>query len=195
MYLVLEGKGGRKKGRETSVYGCLSHTDLAHSPAMCPDWESNRWPFDSQAGTQSTEPHQPELITIIMYQIGRRDRNVLINCCLCFEIVIIWSRFTEVHVGVAGLLKAPPWALCGVTASVRVAVPGLHRTRRWHAGGCQSVHGHLPKIEQVSIFSSDFTNCMPGKQTTFLLLCWTHYLLSIIRRGEKKILNKLVVSL
>ena len=27
---------------------------------MCPDWESNRRPFGSQAGTQSTDPHQPE---------------------------------------------------------------------------------------------------------------------------------------
>ena len=26
---------------------------------MCPDWESNWRPFGSQAGTQSTEPHQP----------------------------------------------------------------------------------------------------------------------------------------
>ena len=34
--------------------------DLAHNPGMCPDWESNRPPFDSQASTQSTEPHQPE---------------------------------------------------------------------------------------------------------------------------------------
>ena len=33
--------------------------DLAHNPGMCPDWESNQRPFGSQAGTQSTEPHQP----------------------------------------------------------------------------------------------------------------------------------------
>ena len=26
---------------------------------MCPDWELNRWPVGLQAGTQSTEPHQP----------------------------------------------------------------------------------------------------------------------------------------
>ena len=44
--------------------GCLSYTrpgDLAHNPGMCPDWESNRQPFGSQAGAQSTEPHQPGL--------------------------------------------------------------------------------------------------------------------------------------
>ena len=33
--------------------------DLACSPGMCPDWEPNQQPFGSQAGTQSTEPHQP----------------------------------------------------------------------------------------------------------------------------------------
>ena len=47
-----EGKGGRKRGREISVCGCLSHApptgDLAHNPGMCPDWESNRTPFGSQ---------------------------------------------------------------------------------------------------------------------------------------------------
>ena len=33
--------------------------DLAHYPGMYHDWESNQWPFGSQAGTQSTELHQP----------------------------------------------------------------------------------------------------------------------------------------
>ncbi|KAF6125340.1 hypothetical protein HJG60_009839 [Phyllostomus discolor] len=33
--------------------------DLAHNPGICPDWESNRRPFRLQAGTHSTEPHQP----------------------------------------------------------------------------------------------------------------------------------------
>ena len=32
--------------------------DLGRNPGMCPDWESNWWPFGSQAITQSTEPHQ-----------------------------------------------------------------------------------------------------------------------------------------
>ena len=33
--------------------------DLAHNPGMCPDWESNQRPFDSQADAQFTEPQQP----------------------------------------------------------------------------------------------------------------------------------------
>ena len=33
--------------------------DQACNPGMCPDWESNWQPLSPQAGTQSTEPHQP----------------------------------------------------------------------------------------------------------------------------------------
>ena len=35
--------------------------DLAHNPGMCSDQELNQQCFGSQAGTQSTEPHQPGL--------------------------------------------------------------------------------------------------------------------------------------
>ena len=35
--------------------------DLAQNSGMCPDWDSNQQPFGLQAGTQSTEPHQPGL--------------------------------------------------------------------------------------------------------------------------------------
>ena len=40
--------------------------DLAHNPGMCPDWESNRRPFGSQACTQSTELHQPGQFSCIL---------------------------------------------------------------------------------------------------------------------------------
>ena len=33
--------------------------DLACNPGMCPNWESNQQPSDSQMSTQSTEAHQP----------------------------------------------------------------------------------------------------------------------------------------
>ena len=35
--------------------------DVAYNPGMCPDWELNQQPFGSEAGTQSTQPHQPWL--------------------------------------------------------------------------------------------------------------------------------------
>ena len=61
-YFQREGKGRRKRGRETSMCGC-SHMpptrDQARNPGMCPDWESNRRPLVLQACTQSTELHQP----------------------------------------------------------------------------------------------------------------------------------------
>ena len=43
--------------------------DLAHNPGMCHDWESNQQPFGSQAGVQSTEPHEPgrEKILLIIF--------------------------------------------------------------------------------------------------------------------------------
>ena len=58
---------GRDGEREGEKYQCVlaSHVpptgDPAGNPGMCPDWESNQRPFGSQAGAQSTEPHQPGL--------------------------------------------------------------------------------------------------------------------------------------
>ena len=63
IYLFLEsGKEGESVGVK---HQCVvaSHTpctgDLACNPGMCPDWEQNQPPFDSQAGAQSIELHQP----------------------------------------------------------------------------------------------------------------------------------------
>ena len=52
--------------------GCLSHApnwghDLTHNPGMWPDWELNWQLIGSQAGTQSTEPHQPGPANIFNY--------------------------------------------------------------------------------------------------------------------------------
>ena len=65
---MAEGKGGRKRGRETSMCGCLSRTSHQGTwpttqVCVCPDWESNRRPCSSQTGTQSTEPHQAGQLT------------------------------------------------------------------------------------------------------------------------------------
>ena len=40
---------------------CPPTGDLACNPGMCSDWELNEQPLGLQAGTQSTEPHQPGL--------------------------------------------------------------------------------------------------------------------------------------
>ena len=64
LFIFTEGKGGRKRGRETSMCGCLSHVPHrgpSQQPSMCAEWESNQQLFGSQASTQSTDPHQPGL--------------------------------------------------------------------------------------------------------------------------------------
>ena len=63
-----KGREGEREG-EKHQYVVASHTppngDLARNPGMCPDWELNQQPFGLQAGTQSTEPHQPGLMSHI----------------------------------------------------------------------------------------------------------------------------------
>ena len=62
IYLFLErGREGERKGQK---HQCVVASrapptrDLAHNPGRYPDWKSNQQPFGSQAGTQSTKPHQ-----------------------------------------------------------------------------------------------------------------------------------------
>ena len=82
-----EGKGERKRGRETLECGCLCAPptgDLARNPGTCPDWDSNWRPFGSQAGPQSTEPHQPGLFSNIPESKKRTSQeNCIWSCSLC----------------------------------------------------------------------------------------------------------------
>ena len=71
-YLFIFRERGRERKREGEKHQCVVASctpptgGLACNPGMCPDWESNQWPFRSQASTQSTEPHQPELRFIFL---------------------------------------------------------------------------------------------------------------------------------
>ena len=59
----------REKERERNINVWEIHQSVASrmpptgdptsNPGMRPDWESNQWPFSSQASAQSTETHQP----------------------------------------------------------------------------------------------------------------------------------------
>ena len=52
---------------QCAVASQVPHTgDPACNPDMCSDWESSGWPFGSQAGAQSTEPHQPGLSLLFL---------------------------------------------------------------------------------------------------------------------------------
>ena len=84
-YLFLFRQRRREGEREGEKYQCViaNHMpltgDLASNPGMCPDWESNQWPFGSQVGAQSTEPHQPGPSTFL------KDAWVL-------TLTILWSN-------------------------------------------------------------------------------------------------------
>ena len=64
-FLILFLEREREGEREGKTQKCVvvfhepRTGDPACNPGMCPDWESNQWPFGLQAGTQPTEPHQP----------------------------------------------------------------------------------------------------------------------------------------
>ena len=70
-WFILERQEGREKEREGNIDVWEIHRlvashmpptqDLACNPGMCPDQGTQWWPFSLQAGTQSTEPHQPGL--------------------------------------------------------------------------------------------------------------------------------------
>ena len=91
--------------------GCLSRAPNwgpGLQPRQCPEWESNPLPSGSQSSTQSTEPHQPELIdfcfkslytaqnwsdTCVMLPLCRKPHR---HCCglrcvflLCFS---LWKQ-------------------------------------------------------------------------------------------------------
>ena len=80
-YLWFFSKRGREGERERNIHvwekhpsvaSCTPPTgDPAHNPGLCPDQESNQQPFGSQAGAQSTEPHQPELFIAVLLIIAK----------------------------------------------------------------------------------------------------------------------------
>ena len=65
LFIFLFRERRREEERKVEKHPCVVASrmpptgDLTHNPGMCPDWESNRWSFGSQACTQSTEWHQP----------------------------------------------------------------------------------------------------------------------------------------
>ena len=75
IYLFLERREGRERGRRTSqIASCMSPTgDLVHNLGMCPDWELNQWTFGLQNDAQSTELYQSGLVYVFLnfFQCGR----------------------------------------------------------------------------------------------------------------------------
>ena len=80
-YLFIFREREREEEREGEKHQCVvvfhapPSGDLARNPGMCPDWESNQRPFGSQAGTQSTKPHQPGLLLLFLREKMPRKKT------------------------------------------------------------------------------------------------------------------------
>ena len=88
--------------REGEKHQCVitSHAlptgDLAHNPGMSPGWESNWWPFGLQAGTQSTEPHQPGS----NYCIFHTNNCKPTFAHPCMYICVYMYMYTYIHINI-----------------------------------------------------------------------------------------------
>ena len=71
LFLEREREGEREGNKHQCVVASLAPPtgDLAHNTGMCPDWELNQQPLDSQSNAQSTEPHQPGLCLPIIFTV------------------------------------------------------------------------------------------------------------------------------
>ena len=81
LFIFREGEGRETEGEKQQCVVASQAPptgDLARNPGMCPDWESNLRTFGLQAGTQSTEPHQPGHILLLMSCAGRVFQGKLI---------------------------------------------------------------------------------------------------------------------
>ena len=72
------GREGERQREKHQLIASLTPPirDLAHNP----DWESNWRPFRMQAGTQSTEPHQPGPMCILEVQQTRPTEGLHWQC-------------------------------------------------------------------------------------------------------------------
>ena len=114
IYLFLErGREGEKEGNKHQCVAA-SHVartgDVACNPGMYLDWELNQWPFGSQAGTQSTEPHKPGLfslslkyIRLKMYSVNPMFKSQL-KLFLCVVILPILHAFRFAYFSLYSIL-------------------------------------------------------------------------------------------
>ena len=87
---------GREKERERNInlwlpLSCPPIGNLACNTGTCPDCESNRRPFGSQAGAQSTEPHQPGLFIYFEREREKHQFVVPLVFCIPWLLYVPWS--------------------------------------------------------------------------------------------------------
>ena len=66
----MEGEREGEKHQWVVASGAPPTGDLAHNPGMCPNWESNWWPFGRTRSAQSTDLHQPGLTKYCVFFDG-----------------------------------------------------------------------------------------------------------------------------
>ena len=81
------------------LLACSPTGDLARTPGKCPDWELNRPPFGSQAGTQSTGPHQSGLQHLIL------EETVFVFLCTLLNLGQGIGRFAHILLPVSVVLR------------------------------------------------------------------------------------------
>ena len=96
IYLFLgrgrEGEGEVEKHQCVVVSRAPPTGDLAHNPAMYPDRELNQRTFGLQAGTQSTEPHQPGLNRFFTLMWLGRHQDFLLPLLLIKKKFLVVGR-------------------------------------------------------------------------------------------------------
>ena len=107
----------------TSV-SCLLHPpagDAACNPGMCRDWESNQRPFGLQAGTQSTEPHQPGIIVHFYY------------CYYAGIFIFVTQYHAHISASLFHLINAPwvPFNTNSTSSVVMTTQHPLHGFKNW----------------------------------------------------------------
>ena len=89
-----------------SVASCMPPTgDLAHNPDMCPDQEFNQWPFGLQSGAQSTEPHQPRLITFIWIKFFTKTNKAAVKFLYHIFVPHLLSNIVHLPMGMEFSIK------------------------------------------------------------------------------------------
>ena len=101
-YLFIFRHRGNERGRETSMCGCLPYTPYwgpGWQPRHVPDWESNTWPFGSQAVAQSTEPHQPGPSCVFLCMIETGIKILLVYAWIEHLYLLVMSERFKRKVG------------------------------------------------------------------------------------------------
>ena len=78
LFIFREGKGRRKRGRETSMCGCLSHGDLACNPGMCP-------------GNRTSDPGLQPVLTPRSYSTRAKLRGLIADKKTCYFLSSFFS--------------------------------------------------------------------------------------------------------